>query len=81
MTVQTIEEKTRFITDAKGRRREVILPYKVYRELLELKISQEIYHQPDTQAAIRRAKRDIRKGRYHDYREVEELIQDLHHAP
>jgi len=80
MTAYAIEEKVKFITDAKGKRHEVIIPYKVYKELLELKISQEIYHQPETQAAIKRAKKDIEEGNFRDYADAATLIRDLRHA-
>ncbi len=80
MTAHAIEEKARFITDAQGKRQEVIIPYEIYKELLELKISQEIYHQPETQAAIKRAKKDIEEGNFRDYADAEALIRDLRHA-
>ena len=40
----------------------VILPYRVYQDLIRLKISHEIYEQTDTQKVIQRAKKDKAKG-------------------
>ena len=52
----------------------MILPYKVYQELLELKASLEIYQQPEVQASLHRAKEDIAEGRVKTTQHVEEAI-------
>ena len=49
MDILKIKEKTKFINDANGRPVEVILPYKIYQELLDLQTSFDIYRQEDVQ--------------------------------
>jgi hypothetical protein len=53
---------------------EVILPYRVYQELLELKTSLEIYGQSDVQENLQRAKQDIEAGRMKSVQNVDEAI-------
>jgi NAD(P)-dependent dehydrogenase (short-subunit alcohol dehydrogenase family) len=49
MSTQAAMERTvKFVTDAKGKPIEVILPYRLYQELMQLKLSQEIFEQPET---------------------------------
>lgn len=44
MKAQQIEKKAKFIHDATGKPVEVVLPYRIYQDLMQLKISQEIYN-------------------------------------
>jgi hypothetical protein len=43
MTTAQIEKKVKYVCNAEGRNTEVILPYGLFKELLELKSSTEIY--------------------------------------
>ncbi|TAN44356.1 MAG: hypothetical protein EPN22_07680 [Nitrospirae bacterium] len=63
MTVAAIEKKAKLITGMDGKPVEVILPYNIYKELLELERGMEIFKRKETQESIRRAKEDISKGR------------------
>ena len=49
MTITEIQRKTKFVRTPKGNIAEVILPYKVYQELLELKARLEANEQMDEQ--------------------------------
>jgi len=63
MQAETITSKAKIVVNAQGKPTEVILPYRVYQDLIRLKISHEIYEQTDTQEAIQRAKKDKAKGK------------------
>ena len=77
MKVEAIQNKTKFINNPDGEVVEVILPYKVYQELLELKTSVEIYQQKDVQQSIQRGKRDVRIGRIKKIDDIDEAIKWL----
>jgi hypothetical protein len=77
MQAHTIIGKTKFVTDAKGKPIEVVLPYRAYRELVRLKISEEIYKRPETQEAIRSAQRDITAGRVRRFKNLAEALRWL----
>jgi len=74
MTITEIQKKVKFIQTSNGKVSEVILPYKVYQELLELKTSLEIYHQADVQKSLQRAKQDVEAGRVKMVQNVEEAM-------
>ena len=77
MRARTILEKTELIKNAKGTPVKAVLPYRAYRELVELKISQEIYDRPETQHSIRAAKRDLMAGRVHRFTNFAEALRWL----
>ena len=77
MTLTEIEEKAKFITNKTGKPVEVILPYNIYKRLLELEISMEIFKRKETQASIKRAKEDIKSGRVKTFDAVEDTIKWL----
>ncbi len=77
MQAHAILEKTKLIKNAKGRPIKVVLPYRAYRELVELKISQEIYERPETQEAIRNARRDVVAGRVRRFKNLAEALRWL----
>lgn len=77
MQAHTILEKAKLVTDAKGKPIEVVLPYQAYRELVKLKIAQEIYERPETQEAISAAKRDITAGRVRRFKKLAEALRWL----
>ncbi len=72
-----IQKKAKFITDVSGRPKEVILPYNVYKKLLALELSMEIFHQSDTQKSISRAKENIKKGRVKSFDSVKDAVEWL----
>ena len=77
MQAHAILERTKLIKNAKGRPVKVVLPYRAYKELVELKISQEIYERPETQEAVRNAKRDITAGRVRRFKNLAEALRWL----
>ena len=74
MQARAILEKTQLIKNAKGRPVKAVLPFGAYRELVQLKISHEIYERPETQKAIRNAKRDIASRRTHRFKNLQRLF-------
>jgi hypothetical protein len=70
-------EKTQLIKNAKGRPVKAVLPFRAYRELVQLKISHEIYEHSETQEAIRNAKRDIASRRTHRFKNLAEAFRWL----
>jgi len=77
MTTTDIQKKAKFVTDSSGKPKEVILPYNVYKRLLALEISMEIFKQSDAQRSISRAKEDIKKGRAEKFDSVEDAVEWL----
>jgi len=78
MKLSQLQKKVKFISNAKGKPTEVVLPYESYREYVDMKISLELYESLDTQESIKRAKEDLSAGRFKDYEDIEQLIKDLH---
>lgn len=77
MTVTAIEKKAKLITGRDGRPVEVILPYNIYKELLELERSMEIFKRRETQESIKRAKEDIRHGRVKIFSDAKDAVKWL----
>ena len=77
MQAHVILKKTKLIKNAKDKPVKAVLPYRAYRELVELKISQEIYERPETQEAIRSAKRDVAAGRVRRFKNLAETLRWL----
>ena len=77
MQAQAIVERSKLIKNAKGKPVKVVLPYRAYRELVKLKISQEIYERPQTQEAIHNAQRDIAAGRVRRFKNLAEALRWL----
>jgi len=78
MKLSQLQKKIKFINDAKGKPVEVVLPYGVYQEYMDMKVSLEFYKSLETQNSIKKAKEDIAAGRFKDYEDAEQLIKDLH---
>ena len=53
------------------------MPYNVYKKLLALELSMEIFSQSDTQKSIKRAKEDIKKGEVKFFDSAEDAIEWL----
>lgn len=77
MTTMEIQKKAKFVTDISGKPKEVILPYNVYKKLLDLELSMEIFRQNDTQKSISRAKEDIKKGRVKSFNSAKDAVEWL----
>jgi hypothetical protein len=77
MQARAILEKTQLIKNAKGRPVKAVLPFRAYRELVQLKISHEIYERPETREAIRNAKRDIASRRTYRFKNLAEAFRWL----
>lgn len=77
MSKSTTLNKIRYITDKHGRNREVILPYKLFCELIELKETMETYKQQEVQKSIRKSKRQVREEKGKSFTEVSKAIQWL----
>ena len=77
MQAHAILEKTEVIKNAKGRPVKAVIPFRAYRELVQLKIGQEIFERPETQSAIRSAKRDIAAGRVRRFKNFVEALRWL----
>jgi hypothetical protein len=77
MQARAILEQTQLIKNAKGKPVKAVLPFRAYKELVELKLGQEIYERPETQHAIRDAKRDIAAGRVQRFKNVAEALRWL----
>ena len=78
MKLSQVKKKVKFINDAKGKPIEVVLPHEAYKEYMDMKISLEFYESLETQESIKRAKKDLAAGKFKDYEDVEQLIEDLH---
>ena len=77
MGTAQIEKKVKYIRNAEGRNTEVILPYGLFKELLELKTSTEIYEQKEVQRSLRRARKDVVSGRTRSFHRADEAIEWL----
>ena len=77
MTIAQIEKKAKLITRKDGRPVEVILPYSIYKQLLELEESVEIFKRRETQESIKRAKEDKRRGRSRTFGNVKDAVEWL----
>ncbi len=63
MRADAIASKAKIVVNAQGKPTEVIIPYRLYQDLIRLKISHEIYEQTDTQEEIKRAQKDTATGK------------------
>lgn len=77
MTVAEIEKKAKLITGKSGKPVEVILPYNIFRHLLALEKSMEIFSRSETQKSIVRAKEDIKHGRVKTFSEIKAALKWL----
>lgn len=77
MDALKIKEKTKYINDVNGKPVEVIIPYKIYQELLDLQMSFDIYRQENVQQSIKQAKQDIKNGRVRSFNQMEDAFEWL----
>jgi len=72
-----IQKQARIVRAAGGRGREVILPYPVYRDLLELKTTMEIYERAEVQQSLKKGRKEIANGRTKSFRKANDAIKWL----
>ncbi|MBI5203971.1 MAG: hypothetical protein HZA11_03530 [Nitrospirae bacterium] len=77
MTVTEIEKRAKLITGKSGKPVEVILPYTIFKHLLELERSMEIFSRRETQESIKRAKEDIKHGRVKTFSDMTDAFKWL----
>lgn len=77
MNSAEIQKRAKFIRKTNGKTVGVILPHKVYQELLDLKISLEIYGQDDVQQSIRSAQKDVENGNIKSFQILDEAFEWL----
>ena len=77
MSTLEIERRIRYVNDLHGRSTDVLVPYKLFKELLELKTGMEIYKQRATQRSIKKSQRQVREGRARSFRTAGEAIRWL----
>ncbi len=74
MSATDIEKKVRYINDAHGKHTDVIIPYNIFKELLEVKMSMEIYEQQDVKRSLQRARKQVAAGNGKSFRNADEAI-------
>ena len=69
----------KFITDSRGNRKEVIIPYEKFKELMQVIEDHIFFHSPEIQEQIRQSEEDIKAGRYVEFggSEVDRLLEWL----
>lgn len=77
MSTTALQKKARIFSDVRGRPTEVIIPYKVFQEFLEMKMSMEIYEREEVQEQLRHSKESVRKGKARTFTNVDEAIEWL----
>ncbi|MBI5217178.1 MAG: hypothetical protein HY960_15585 [Ignavibacteriae bacterium] len=77
MSTAEMQKRIKFVNDANGKKTDVIIPYTLFLEFLEMKISMEIYEQDDVQQSLKRAKKQIQDKKTKSFKNVEQAIQWL----
>ena len=70
----------KFVTDSEGNRKEVIISYDKFRELIQMIEDHIFLHSPEIQEQIRQSEEDIKAGRYMEFKadEIDKLLEWLH---
>jgi glutamine synthetase len=73
------ESDIKFITDSRGNRKEVIIPYEKFKELMQVIEDHIFFHSPEIQEQIRQSEEDIKAGRYIKAKgsEIDKLLEWL----
>ena len=58
------ESDIKFITDSRGNRKEVIISYEKFMQLVQVVEDHVFLHSPEIQEQIRQSEKDIKSGRY-----------------
>ena len=74
MELIEIEKKAKFVTNNAEKAIEVILPFEIYQQLIELQTSMENYQQTNTQESIKKAKKEIERGNTLSFKNMDEAI-------
>ncbi len=77
MSAQEIQKKVKYINDSNGKHTDVIIPYSMFEELFELKMSIEIFTQNDVQKSIKRARKEITEGKTETFQHADEAVRWL----
>jgi hypothetical protein len=77
MSSPEIERQIRYVNDSHGRNTEVIVPLRLFQDLLDLKISMEIYQRPATQRRLKKARGQVREGKTRSFRTAGEALRWL----
>lgn len=69
----------KFVTDSEGNRKEVIISYDKFRELIQMIEDHIFLHSPEIQEQIRQSEEDIKAGRYVKFAasEIDKLFEWL----
>ena len=73
------ESDIKFVTDSRGNRKEVIISYEKFRELVQVIEDHIFLHSPKLQEQIRQSEEDIKAGRFMEFKadEIGELLEWL----
>jgi len=72
-----IEKRVRIVRATRGRGKEVILPYAVYRDLMELKTTMEIFEKTEVQQSLKKGRKEVAEGRTKSFRNAAQAIKWL----
>ena len=74
------ESDVKFVTDSSGNRKEVIIFYDKFRQLMQVIEDHIFLHSPEIQEQIRHSEEDIKAGRYMEFKasEIDKLLEWLH---
>ena len=70
----------KFITDSMGNRKEVVISYEKFKELMQIIEDHIFLHSPEIQEQIKQSEEDIKSGRYIKAKgsEIDKLLEWLH---
>ena len=73
------ESDIKFVTDSRGNRKEVIISYEKFRELVQVIEDHIFLHSPEIQEQIRQSEEDIKAGKYMEFKadEIGKLLEWL----
>ncbi|MBI3195087.1 MAG: hypothetical protein HYZ34_11580 [Ignavibacteriae bacterium] len=77
MNSGTIQGKGKAFSSANGKPIEVTIPFNVFQELLELKLSMEIYKRKNVQKGIKQSKKEVQNGKARSFTDIDEAIEWL----
>jgi hypothetical protein len=77
MSTLEIQKRVRYVNDSRGKSTDVLIPYSLFQELLELKTTLEVYERQATRMSIKRAKRDVRNGKTKTFADATGAIEWL----
>jgi PHD/YefM family antitoxin component YafN of YafNO toxin-antitoxin module len=74
------EIDVRYVVDGKGNKKEVIIPYDKFRELMQIVEDYNFLHSPEIQEQIRQSEEDIKAGKYTEFEgtEISKTLDWLH---